>query len=293
MSETGQSYRKPDEPNPPFVYPDAWLRREPVMTDTMVITAALCWWNELPADLERCIAGAANIADRVMALDGAYRRYPGASVRSDERQHDAIRRAAKKAGMECKILVPDTLWAGQVEKRSYLLAMAAIGSDWIVTLDADHVISTDRKAVRAELRNSTAFIVDVPFVTPLNQKRSLKQSAVGQWHIEQTREPQMIPQVWRADLGLRVEQRHWWISATKGGEKVWAWAGDTTRRKLPHAAFVTPYTVEHRSMLRTPEQIRASRAFCNDREMVVAKTGQEDDVPGLPAPKFDYDRMPV
>ena len=42
----------------------------------MIVTAALCWWNELPEDLDRCIRAAALIADRVVALDGAYRRYP-------------------------------------------------------------------------------------------------------------------------------------------------------------------------------------------------------------------------
>jgi hypothetical protein len=259
----------------------------------MIVTAALCWWNERPEDLRRCIAGAAQIADRVVALDGAYRRYPGATVRSAPSQAKAIRDACEKAGLDCLVVTVDRLWAGQVEKRSHLLALASVGSDWIVTLDADHVISTDREAVRAELANSTADVVEVPFVTPPNPERGMARSAPGYWHIAQTEAPQMIPQVWRASLGLRVERHHWWISGTKDGQRVWAWAGDSSMRALPHARFVTPYTTEHRVLLRTDDQVLASRAFCNDRAMVVSRTGQEDDVPGIPPPVFDYATVPA
>lgn len=272
VSEYGSSYRAewaPDAPRP------------------MIVTAALCWWNERPEDLVRCVAGAAQVADRIVALDGAYVRYPGATVRSDVEQTDAIRRTAEKHDLDCLILQPDRLWAGQIEKRSHLLALACVGTDWIVTLDADHIITTERDALRAELAASVSDIVDVPFVTPKGKL------AAGLWHLAQTQGPQMIPQFWRASIHPTVERHHWWISATKDNQKVWAWAGDGHRKVLPHAKFVTPYVVEHRTLLRTEEQILASRAFCNDREMVVARTGQEDDLPELPRPVFDYVSVPT
>jgi hypothetical protein len=259
----------------------------------MIVTAALCWWNERPEDLVACIKGAAKIADRVVALDGAYARYPGATVMSPPRQAKAIRDACAKAKLDCLVVFPDRLWAGQIEKRNHLLALAGVGSDWIVTLDADHIIDTEREAVRNELYASTADVVDVPFITPRNAKRGDVRSAAGQWHLAQTQGPQLIPQVWRASLHLRVEYHHWWIGATKDNRPVWAWAGDSSRQQLPHARFVTPYTVEHRTLLRTDAQVLASRAFCNDREMVVAKTGQEDDLPTLPRPVFDYTTVPA
>lgn len=263
------------------------------IADHLRITAALCWWNERPEDLARCVRGVANIADRIVALDGSYRRYPGATAASDPRQAQVIRRTAQEMGLECLVVTPDRLWAGQVEKRSHLLALAAVGSDWIVTVDADHVIDTDRTMARGELVTTTADVFDVPFHTPVNPKRPMGDSAPGQWHINQTSSVEMIPQVWRANLGLRVERHHWWLSGTKGGERVWAWAGDESHRALGHVAFATPYRVEHRVLFRTKAQVLASRAFCNDREMVVARTGQEDDVPGLPEPRFDYERMPA
>ncbi len=285
----GQSYRVAGERNPPS---EPWRAPEPPAAPVNV-TAALCWWNERPEDLARCVRGVAQIADRIVALDGAYRRYPGATIRSDPKQAETIRRVAHETGMECLVVTPDRLWLGQIEKRSHLLALAGVGSDWIVTVDADHIISTDRDAVRRELVNSTADVVEVPFHTPVNKRRTMGKSAPGQWHIEQTGAVQYIPQVWRAILGLKVESHHWWIGGTKNGQKVWAWAGDYSRPHLPHAQFVTPYTVEHRVLLRTAEQVRASRAFCNDREMVVRLSGQEDHIEGLPEPIFDYVRLPL
>src|SRR5690348_3020886 len=118
----------------------------------MIITGALCWWNELPEDLDACVRGLGNIADRVVALDGAYQRYPEATVRSPEAQLDAIRSAAAAVNIECLIIQPDRLWAGQVEKRCHLLAAAGVGSNWIVTVDADHVIHADREEMRRFLR---------------------------------------------------------------------------------------------------------------------------------------------
>src|SRR5207247_1053795 len=77
----GSSYRTGLERNPPPYW------HVPEVPKAIVnVTAALCWWNEKPEDLARCVRGVANIADRIVALDGAYVRYPGATVRSDEKQ---------------------------------------------------------------------------------------------------------------------------------------------------------------------------------------------------------------
>jgi len=57
-------------------------------------------------------------------------------------------------------------------------------------------------------------------------------------------------------------------------------------------AIRAPYEIEHRSLLRDELRIIRGRAFCNDREIVVKRTGQEDDVPGLPEPVWDYVTVP-
>lgn len=258
----------------------------------MIVTAALPWWNELPDDLYRCVRSLENIADRLVALDGAYARYPEATVRSSADECEAIRDAATDAGIEATIIQPDRLWAGQVEKRSYLLAMASIGSHWIATLDADHIIKADREAVRKALRRELSDVIDVPYVTPIDPDRKMKDAAVGKWHEDQTVGRMMVPHLWRVLPGMKVEKFHWWYSAHKNGYKVWLWGGDGEHPTVQHSTFKRNYEVEHRSLFRTDEQIRLSRAFLNDRQMVVEATGQEDDRPGLPRPQFDYAPVP-
>lgn len=257
-----------------------------------VVTGALCFWNERPADLDACIRGLANVADRVLVLDGAYARYPTGTPHSPKAQLDAIRRAARDVDLDCLIVQPDKLWAGQVEKRSHLLAMASVGSTWIVTVDADHVITAQRDEVRHILRKTASDVFSVPYVTPENPDRSMDKSVIGIWHKEQLGEPQFIPHIWRALPGLRVERFHWWYSAVKD-QRYWLWGGDGSYPSVEHQRIRYIYQVEHRTMMRTPEQIRISRAFLNDREEVVRQTGQEDEMPGLPPPNFDYESIPA
>lgn len=262
-------------------------------TGGVIVTGALCFWNESPDDLDRCVRGLANVADRVVALDGAYVRYPTATAHSPDDQIAAIRDAAKAVGLDCLVVQPDRLWAGQVEKRSNLLALASVGSDWIATVDADHVIHADRDGVRLTLRHLPTDVLSVPYVTPANPDRSLADSAVGIWHQDQMGEPQFIPHLWRVLPGLRVERFHWWYSAVKNGHRTWLWGGDGNFPSVEHQRMRRGYEIEHRTMMRTAEQIRLSRAFLNDREEIVRKTGQEDNLPGLPLPKFDYDSIPA
>lgn len=256
------------------------------------ITGALPWWNELPEDLDRCVRSLAQVADRIVALDGAYIRYPEATVTSDPAQADAIRKAARDVGLDCLILQPDRLWAGQVEKRSHLLAAATVGSDWIVTVDADHIITADREHTRFVLERVQEDVLEVPYRTPVNPERLMKDSAAGIWHIQQSESIQWIPHLWRALPGFRVEKRHWWYSAMKVGGRVWLWGGDGTYTNVTHSQMQN-YEVEHRALFRTDHQVKLSRAFLNDREKIVATTGQEDWQPGMAPPVWDYKSMPL
>lgn len=254
----------------------------------MLITGALCFWNERPEDLDACVRGLANIADRVIALDGAYVRYPNATPRSSDAEVAAIREAATAVGLGCLVLQPDRLWAGQIEKRSYLLSIAANTSAWVATVDADHVIKAKRDETREFLARHSGDIVAVPYVTPSNPERPLEDSAVGQWHVDQMAEAQYLPHLWRALPGMEVEKRHWWITGVKNGHRIWLWGGDD---EYPHAEqhrLTRDYVIEHRTMYRTRQQIRDSRAFLNDRQRIVELTGQEDYRPGLPDPVWDY-----
>lgn len=258
----------------------------------MIVTAALAWWNEKPEDLVRCVRSMATVADRVVAVDGAYARYPGATVTSPADQAEAIRAAAESVGLEAVIHVPDRLWAGQVEKRDFLFRQASIGSDWIAGVDADFLISGDRKRVRRDLATykPNVDVVRVILETPAGYGEY-----ASQWHqkIEQWRSYE-FHHFFRVLPEMGFERLHWQIRAVKNGEPVWMLGiPDGTRRMLPSVLLrhFRHYKVQHLTLHRTHEQMMASRAFLNDRQWVVAKTGQEDDVPGLPRPKWDYESL--
>lgn len=252
----------------------------------MIVTGALNWWNELPEDLDRCVRGLGDIADRVVALDGAYIRYPQATAHSPKEQIAAIREAAAAVNIECRIVQPDFLWAGQCAKRSVLLAIASLDSDWIATVDADHVVKANRDIVRDFLSSYHADVLAVRYITPINPRRSLTASAVGAWHVEQTETHKFIPHLWRVLPGMHVEKYHWWYAAMKGGQSVWLWGGDGRYPGVEVGEITQNYEIEHRTLFRTPRQIKASREFLNDRNWVISQTGQEDDRSDLSRPEY-------
>jgi hypothetical protein len=252
----------------------------------MRVVAALAWWNETPEDLAACIKAAANIADEIVAVDGAYRRYPNATVRSDPKQAAAIRKAAKAVGMECRVIIPDQLWAGQIEKRTFLLREAAKDADWIMVLDADHIVHTDRVAARDALERMPAKVntVGVDFWTAPNPDSELSPSW---WHTDMVDKTFHMAHFFRPLEDLTVRGFHWMYYGKRDGSTVRMDYGGPA-----DAPLGVPYVVEHRNLFRTEQQILDSRAFLNDRVMVVAKTGQEDDAPGLPEPVWDYETIP-
>lgn len=253
----------------------------------LIVTAALIWWNERPEDLERCVRGMATIADRLVAVDGAYARYPDATVRSPKAQENAIRRTAEKVGIDAEVIIPDELWVGQVAKRSYALAEASKDSDWVAVTDTDWVITGDRDKARAELEATAYDVVTVPFYTPPGDG----EIASG-WHIAIRDSMVYLPHLFRSLPEMAVERYHWHFSAKKGNHHVWLWGLPSQGRAvLPHYKLEAPYLINHMTLSRTEKQVRASRAFINDRIMVVALTDQEDDMPELPRPEFDFDTI--
>jgi hypothetical protein len=249
----------------------------------------LAFWNEKPADLAACVKGAARIADRIVAVDGAYRRYPDATAKSSHWQVKAIEKAAAEAGIECVIHQPDELWAGQIAKRTFLLREASKDADWVVVVDADHIISTSRKLARAALARMPVRVrsVGVHFATPSNEKRDINESAASFWHKSQSGTVvKDFAQIFRAMPDYTVEKKHWVYVGTYDGARTEVKYGASA-----DAPIGVPYTVRHMTLHRDEASILAGRAFLNDRQWVVAQTGQEDDMSSLPRPKWDYEAL--
>lgn len=258
----------------------------------MIVTAMLAWWNENPADLARCVRSMAISCDRVVAVDGAYRRYPGATIKSPPEQAEAIRAAAAEVGLEAVIHVPKRLWAGQVEKRDFLIRLASQDSDWVAGVDADFLILGDRGRVRRDLAKygSDVDVVRVVLETPVGRGEY-----ASKWHrrIEDWYSYE-FHHFFRVLPEMGFERTHWQIKAVKDGEPVWMLGvPDDTRRMLPSVLLRSyrHYKIQHLTLHRNHKQMMASRAYLNDREWVVQETGQEDDRPDLPRPQWDYENL--
>lgn len=262
----------------------------------MKVTAVLQWYDEPPELLDRCIRSLAVVADHLLAVDGAYARFPGGKPASSPEQAEAIRMAADAIGLDCTVLVPDRLWAGQVEKRDVMFGLASIDSDWVLPVAADEIVvgnqtaDRGRLALRSFLVNAPLDAYDVSFHTPESHDRPLEDAAATKWARDLAGKTITTTRFHRSLSNLRCERFHWWISALKNGEKVWLSGGDDDpHRKIERGLIPAPlYTIEHHCLTRDDQHILPNRAFCNDRVMVVEQTGQEDDRPDLPRPVWDY-----
>jgi hypothetical protein len=242
------------------------------------VTAALAWFDEDPADLHQFVRALDGAVDRLVAVDGAYARYPHESHLSDDEEVVALERACAEIGLPLELHRPKAPWRGQVEKRTFLIQAAAKNSDWIFTLDADHILRGVREAFRQELARVRADRIEVEFFTTVNPVRALAETSSTEWHSELAGKTVRMGLLLRALPETQYERFHWWVSANKEGRRVWLYGGDES---LPHVQahdLKAPFFVEHRCHFRRDRNILANRLFCEDRIELVATTGQEDTV---------------
>lgn len=257
------------------------------------LVAALSWFDEEPETLDRCVRAVGRFADAIVAVDGAYSRWPVEGTVSDPSQAAAIAEAAADTSTECLILTPQRRWAGQVEKRDVLMGIAARDADWVCVVDADHVVHGDPDTVRQELGASTMLVHAVPYTMPQPQGTRIEDVASSEWHRYNANQRVQIAHFFKGLPGFRVERHHWWYSGIFDNRRWCLWGEQDDR--YPKAGCTdlrADYLVEHLALARDERHMLANRAYLNDREDVVLRlTGQEDDRPDLPRPVFDYTRL--
>ena len=143
----------------------------------MIVTAMLAWFEEPTDLLDACVRSLGGFCDRIVAVDGAYDLTPGKARRSPPEQAEAIEKAASAAGIEAEIFVPGRVWEGQVQKRDFMLRLAAERSDYVFACDADYIVRCEVPAVRAELEESDADAFRLRFHTPIPAGFDVKRHA--------------------------------------------------------------------------------------------------------------------
>lgn len=111
----------------------------------MKIIALMAWYDEDVTILWRMIRSLEGVADRLVAVDGAYALYPDGKPRSPRAQHIEIDEAAKAAGISATIVTPKKLWKhNEVEKRCFMFEegdkFANPDKDWFLIMDADDYV---------------------------------------------------------------------------------------------------------------------------------------------------------
>jgi hypothetical protein len=132
------------------------------------VIGLLSWYEEPASWLAECVASMAGLCDHLVAVDGPYARFPGATRKpsSGSEQADTIARTSAGAGIGCTIHVARQPWWGnEVEKRSFMFDLAMViaepGVDWLVRIDADEVFTTVPPDTRTLLAKSDRDVAEV------------------------------------------------------------------------------------------------------------------------------------
>jgi hypothetical protein len=233
----------------------------------MQIVALLSWYEEDPAWLAEMVATlpAAGVT-HLVALDGAYALYPGASPASDPAQKLALNTAAQQAGIEADIYTPDGVFKGnEVEKRSALfeLAESVTGpDDWYFVMDADELISEVPTDFHDRLASTDRDVAEVTFV----EQRDPERPPPSLW---QRKDAYPIRVLFRAIRGLRVKTNHW-TYVTPDGRKLWG----QNKRTLEATLDCTDLRILHRSDLRQQDRRTDQYAYYAIRDDRRAEIGR-------------------
>lgn len=121
------------------------------------IAAALAWYDESIDFLDRCVWSLRGLVDELVALDGAWNLFPGASPRSPYGQRWAIQSAALDADLRFRVIEPTGVFESQVAKRTELMRLAGQYADWILVIDSDeYVTHADAATIREQLEAAPA-----------------------------------------------------------------------------------------------------------------------------------------
>lgn len=242
----------------------------------MKITGMLAWWDEPPELLDGCIRSLGNLCDTVIAVDGAYVMTPGATPSSPTEQAEAIREAATETGIKATI-VRGRLWAGQVEKRNFMLEKAAKTADWLLAVDADHRLVCNRERIRAELARigTSAESILHDFATPVPEGVEVEVVSPHEWHTDTAGKIVEHSLLFRRLDDMHVEECHWgYTGLREDGERVGL--GMWKKRGLGrHVRLSCIFGIDHVCFSRDQMRLDRNRDYSATRDEFAAVNGYE------------------
>lgn len=210
----------------------------------MKIVAALAWYDEPVAFLDRCVKSLGGIADTLVAFDGAWNGYPGGHCSPTE-QSLAITDAANDVDLEVVKWMPCYPWGSQTEKRNALMRYASdLGGpeSWLFVIDGDEYVQhADPQRLRQALATTDRDVASVTAKRISGERANVAAS---------------IRRLFRAPV--TVERAHNGYRSARG-----QWLnGDSAYVKLAKSADATQMlTLHHDYMNRSDERNKARLAY--------------------------------
>ena len=241
----------------------------------MKLVAVLSWYDEDPQLLYETVTRLGRIpVDALVAVDGAYDLYPGATASSLPSNHAAIGDAARTIGVSATIHSPSRPWerSGEVRKRTFALRLAETLSepdDWFLILDADHILQRVDPSFRGNLEASDKEVATYGLIqrprraaelSPL--ERQVIAAHADEWpgtvDAPGVEAPRLL---YRAQRGLRYGPLHWELTSPNG--KLWGLGTDAL---LPAEDLTEILIFEHAWDHRTEDRLRAALEYYDRRD---------------------------
>jgi hypothetical protein len=241
----------------------------------MKLVAVLIWYDEEPELLYETVMRLGQITvDALVAVDGAYELYPGATGSSPPSNHKAIGDAARRIGVSATIHSPARPWegSGEVRQRTFALRLAETLSepdDWFLFLDADHILQRVDPSFRGRLEASDKEVATYGLVqrprpaaglSPL--ERQVIAAHADEWpgtvDAPGVEAPRLL---YRARRGLRYGPLHWELTGPKG--RLWGLGTDAL---LPAEDLTEVLVFEHAWDRRPEGRLRAALEYFDRRD---------------------------
>lgn len=220
----------------------------------MKIIALLSFYAERPDWLANYAASIATTGIRhIVALDGAYARFPDATASSGTASHTALHTECADHGIDLTLRVPAAPFAGdEIAKRNALYQLAESvstdGEDWYLVLDADEWVTYSHPDLHdqvAALQVDAASVLITTRTSPLDRHPD---------------DPTIIyRRLLRANHGLRVVGQHWKNVMPNG---VRYFTGQVRSDEGP----VLTLNVDHMTKLRDTERRHRAGTYYTQRD---------------------------
>lgn len=231
------------------------------------LVGLLSWYQERPDWLYETVTSLKQAdVTALVAVDGAYRLYPGGTPTSDPEQREAIEQAAHDIGIDLLVWEPGETWAGgEVEKRAFLFAAGEAFTDgpddWYIVMDGDEVIAQAPTDLHQRLEATPHPSATVAFLNdPAEGIVSACFDEGGIPSIMHGRFVQPVPILFRAFPGLTVRGRHH-DYLLPDGTNLW---GDGIHEGPP-SLLIPDLLIDHRTKLRDDDRRAKSMAYYDAR----------------------------